>query len=309
MDKKLSIIIPIAVAFTFPIIWYLFGFGYEPSLRAAETIRPISLLDQIVVVLTAFVIKPLYMFISLILAWLIRKSRDPDLAALRWGLLAFFMGEAFCAVNYLIFQDQSYLAEYLHSFGMVVSFGFIGYALLQGLDRHIIQYSNPQKRCAFIGLCGSCIKTQPVPCGMRRLSQLASLALGLFVFIPLIAKITEISYNAYIFDTLYNYTWLKVNQLFEIRYCPWLALTMFLSAFLITLYSKEQYIPKAAHIFFSAGMGALGFSLFRLFFGSVYAQNLAWAVSWEEITEFLLMIIIAYVLWLFRQRLEIDTLR
>jgi hypothetical protein len=141
---------------------------------------------------------------------------------------------------------------------------------------------------------------------MRRLFQLTSLALSLLVFIPLITKITEISYNAYIFGTLYNYTWLKADQLFEIRYCPLLALTMFLSAFLITQCSKEQLIPKPAHVFLSAGLGALGFSLFRLFFDSVYIQNLAWAASWEEITEFLLIITIAYILWLFRQRLEIS---
>jgi hypothetical protein len=307
MDKKLSVIILIAATFTLPIVWQLFGSGYESSLRAAEAICSISLFDQVVVVFTAFVIKPLYMLLSLILAWLLRKSLDPGLIALRWGLLAFFVGEAFCAVNYLIFQDQSYLAEYLHSFGMVVSFGFIGFALLEGLDIHVIQYGNPQKRCAFFGVCGSCIKTQPVLCRGRRLFQLVSLALSLFVFIPLITKITEISYNTYIFGTLYNYTWLKANQLFEMRYCPLVALTMFFCAFLVTQYSKEQLIPKQAYILLCAGLGALGFSLFRLFFGSIYAQNLAWAASWEELTELLLISIIAYILWLFRQRLELNT--
>jgi hypothetical protein len=306
MDKKPSLIMLALLAFTLPIAWYLSGIGPIPSLHETETIRSISLLDQIVVVFTAFVMKPLYMLISLILVWLIRKSRDPNLVALRWGLLAFFTGEAFCAINYLIFQDQSYLAEYFHNFGMVASFGFIGYALLEGLDRHVIQYSDPQKRCALIGLCGSCIKTQAVSCRIHKLFQLTALTLGLLTFIPLLVKVSEISYNANIFDTLYNYTWLKVDQLFELRYCPLLALVMFISAFLITLRSKVTSIPALAKIFLSAGVGALGFGLFRLFLNSIYLQNLAWADSWEEITEFLLMIIISYILYLFRQRLDIN---
>ncbi|MCJ7432815.1 MAG: hypothetical protein MUO77_04940 [Anaerolineales bacterium] len=306
MDKKLPVIILIVVAFSPPIVWDLFGFGSESSLGAAETIRPMSLFNQVVVVFTAFILKPLHMLISIILAWLLRKTRNPDVIAMRWGLLALFIGEAFCAMNYLVFRDQSCFVEYLHSFGMVVSFGFIAYALLEGLDRRIIQYSNPQKQCAFISLCASCIKTQAVPCRVRKLFLLASLALSLLVFIPLITKINEISYNTYIFGTLYNYNWLKVNQLFEIRYSPLLALVMFLSTFIILQRSKEQLTPNLVHIFLSAGIGALGLGFFRLILGSIYAYNLSWADSWEEITEFLLMIIITYILWLFRQRLGIS---
>jgi hypothetical protein len=193
MDKKPPIIILIIVTFTLPIAWYLSGIGFTPSFQEAETIRSISLLDQIVVVFTAFVIKPLYMLISLILEWLIRKNRDTSLVALRWGLLAFFTGEAFCAINYLIFQDQSHLAEYFHNFGMVASFGFICHALLDALDRYIIQYGDPQKRCAFIGLCGSCIKTQAVQCQIHKLFKMTALVLSLLAFIPLLAKINKIS--------------------------------------------------------------------------------------------------------------------
>jgi hypothetical protein len=306
MDKKLPIIILITGACSLPIIWYVFNSGSLHPLRTDETIRAISPLDQVMVVFTAFVMKPLYMLISLILAWLLRKSHAPDLIALRWGLLAFFIGEGFCAINYLIYQEESYLAEYLHSFGMVISFSFIAYALLEGLDRRIIQYSYPQKGCAFIALCGSCIKLHAVPCRVRKLFQFASLVLSVLALIPLISEINETSYNTYIFGTSYNYSWLRVDQLFEIRYCPLLALTMFLSAFLVMLRSKERLIPKPAHILLSAGVGALSFGLFRLFLNSVYLQNLSWAASWEEVTEFLLMIIIAYILWLFRQRLEIS---
>lgn len=81
---------------------------------------------------------------------------------------------------------------------------------------------------------------------------------------------------------------------------------MFLSTFIILQRSKEQLTPNLVHIFLSAGIGALGLGFFRLILGSIYAYNLSWADSWEEITEFLLMIIITYILWLFRQRLGIS---
>jgi len=41
----------------------------------------------------------------------LRRQRDVDLVALRWGLLGFFVGEAFCATNYLAFGEQSLLAD------------------------------------------------------------------------------------------------------------------------------------------------------------------------------------------------------
>jgi hypothetical protein len=305
MDKKALVIILIVVAFILPVLLYPSVMGLEPPMPIEETVRDIPLLDQTVVVLTAFVIKPLYMLLSLILAWALRKSHDSSLIPLRWGLLAFFIGEAFCAINYLVFHDHSHLAEYLHNFGMVTSFGFICYALLDGLDKRVIQYSDPGKRCALIGLCGSCIKSQEVLCGIRKLFQLALLAFGLLTFIPLAAKISGISYDAYIFGTRYNYTWLKVDQLFEIRYSPSLAMVMFLLAFLVMIFSKAQIIPTMARILCSAGVGALGFGLFRLFLNSTFMQNLAWADSWEEITEFTLMVFIAYMLYLFHERFGI----
>jgi hypothetical protein len=132
-----------------------------------------------------------------------------------------------------------------------------------------------------------------------------SLILGLLVFIPLLAEIREISYYTYIFNTLHSYTRFKAHLLFEIRYCPLLALVMFIIAFVVMQISEEKQIPDLAQISLSAGIGALGFSIFRLFFNSVYTQNLAWSASWEEITEFILMFTIAYALWLFRKPLNI----
>lgn len=305
MDRKFVVVILVLVVGSIPILWYVIGFEPLQPVQGEETVRSITLLDQAVVVFTAFVIKPLYMLISFLLAWRLRKLRAHDLNALRWGLLAFLIGEAFCAINFLVFQDKSVLSEYLHNYGMVVSFGFMAYALLDGLDGRIIQISDPQKRCSLISLCGACVKTREVECRARQVFQLTSLFLGLLALIPLASEIREISYYSSIFGTHFNFTRLRIHQLFEVRYSPLVALLMLISAFFDTLRPTEKQISDLARIFLSAGVGALGFSLFRLFFGSVFAENLAWASSWEEITEFMLMVGIAYILWLFGERLGV----
>lgn len=305
MNKKRAAIALVVIAGSAPVVWYGLLADGEMGGRIAGTFRALSLFDQTMVVFTAFVAKPLYMLMSLGLAWQLRQARAADLAALRWGLISFFIGEAFCAINYLVFQDRSILSEYLHNYGMVAAFGFIAFALLEGLDRRVLQYSDPQKRCAFAGICGECVKGQGGRCRLRQLFQLTSLAMGMAALIPLSSALREVSYNASIFGTLYHYTRLGVHQWFEVRYCPALAVGLFVAGFVIVQRSAEPQIPYLARVLVCAGIGATGFSLFRLFFGAAFESNLAWAASWEELTELLLMVVVAYVLWLFRQKLEV----
>jgi len=305
MNKKTYVITLVIAAGIVPIIFYALFLTHLPPIQTDEAIRNIPLLDQTMVVITAFVIKPLYMLISFALVWILRKARSSDLVALRWGLLAFFIGEAFCSVNYLFFHDRSILSEFLHNYGMVLSFAFIGYALQESLDKYVIHYSHPTKRCSFVALCGNCVKSQDVPCRIKQIFKFSLVILGSLAFIPLLAEVREISYYADIFGTAYNFIRPRAHQLFEIRYSPLLALLMFLIAFLSTHFSKDRQIPELARISVFAGIGALGFGIFRLFFNSVFAKNLAWPASWEELTEFILMIAIAYVIWLFRKSLNI----
>ncbi len=305
MNKKTYVITLIGTAGVVPIVLYFLFLRNLPFPHPEETIRYIPLLDQAMVVITAFVIKPLYMLISLVLVWKLRDARSSDLVALRWGLLAFFIGEAFCSINYLFFEDRSVLSEFLHNYGMIVSFGFIGYALQESLDKNVIHYSHPTKRCSFISLCGKCVKQQDIACQIKQLFLLSLIILDVLVFIPLLAEVREISYYADIFGTPYNFIRPSVHQLFEIRYAPLSALLMFLIAFFSTHFSKEKQIPELARISLFAGIGALGFGIFRLSFNSIFANNLAWAASWEELTEFILMVSIAYLVWFFQKTLKV----
>jgi hypothetical protein len=134
------------------------------------------------------------------------RRSAPDLTALRWALICFFVGENFCATNCLIYGDQSVLFEYVHSYGIVLCFGLTVYALLEGLDLRLLKLSDPEARCAAVGLCQRCIKHSDVACGLRRLFQFLIPAMMLVALAPLCAKLLPLSYNTTIFGDIYNYS-------------------------------------------------------------------------------------------------------
>jgi rhodanese-related sulfurtransferase len=258
--------------------------------------------EQWASVLTGFGVKPFYMTLALVLAVILWRSRWPELIALRWGLLFFFIGEAFCAANFLAFHDDSYLSEYLHSFGMVLCFGFTTWAAFEGMDRWLIRYSDAAKACAALPLCRQCIKHAEVPCGLRRLFYLLIPATMVLAFMPLTAGFPADSYNTTILGTYYNYSHPVVYQVYEIRLLPILALALMAASLAVLLLKKREPVAWSK-LLFAAGMGPLGFSLMRLFIYAPYHTNQVWFAFWEEITELLFVIGVAVVLWLFRKAL------
>ena len=114
--------------------------------------------QQYLVVITSFVIKPIYMLMAVILVVVLRRQTKPDLVALRWSCFFFFAGEAFCAINYAGFNECSHLMEYLHSFGMVLAFAAGAYAVMEMLDLRVIRFSDPAKPCQVAGMCRGCTK-------------------------------------------------------------------------------------------------------------------------------------------------------
>ncbi len=264
-------------------------------------LRPMSIIKQWLAVLAGFVIKPTYMIMALLLGLALWSACSPDLSALRWSMLAFFAGEAWCAVNYLIFNDTSYFSEFLHSYGMVVGFGFAFYALIEGLDRRVLHLSAQGQRCAALELCGPCIKHEEVDCGARKILLLLLPALAVMTIVPLLAKFNTISYNAIIWNTPYNYSHPLIYQLLEWRYCPTVALASFAAAFILLW--RQSYRPLSPYVMVltAAGLGALGFALFRLGLGKAFADEVFWSNFWEETTE-LVFLVAAYGLILFFPR-------
>ncbi len=258
--------------------------------------------EQAAAVISFFLIKPIYEILSLAMIILLWKSRSPDLAALRWAMIFFFLGENACALNYFLFKETSYISEYLHSYGMLLCFAFAAYALLEGIDRRILKLSDPDQRCAAIGLCGSCIKYADVPCGLRQVFYLLIPALIALAFILPAADWQDNAYNTVIFGRYYNYAHLRIYQLYENWFCAEAAMLMLGISLLILCLKRENPIG-AAKIAFAAGIGPLGFGMLRMILAGAYDQNRVWYLFWEESTELLFIASICFILWFFRRGL------
>lgn len=266
--------------------------------------KPSTFVEQLALVVSSFVIKPVYTLAAVILAIFLwrKKVRAPDLRALGVGLAMFSVGEIGCFINYNFFDARSYSFNYLHCWGMVLAFGFTTYAIFEALDHRLIRFSQAHERCAFLPLCRQCYKTGEAACRLFRVFLFLSAAGAFLTLIPLTARPFPLSYNTRIFGTFFNFANTVPFQLFEIRYCPLAAALLFAGAGLVLLFRQRR--PSAlAKILFAGGAGYLGFSLFRLFLYAPYRDIAPWWFFWEEATELVFIAGVVVVLWLFREGL------
>ncbi|MGB2821184.1 MAG: rhodanese-like domain-containing protein [Phycisphaerae bacterium] len=276
---------------------------FAPKPVTPPIVRRASTFEQYVAIVSGFVIKPAYGLLSFLLILVLWRRRSPSHVTLKWAMITFFLGEQACAINYIAFGEQSYLMEYLHSLGMALCFGLTTFVLFDGLDRRVIRFSDPKARCAALSLCGRCYKHADVPCGLKRTFMLVLPAMAVIALMPLTAPISTPSYNTSIFGSPYNYSNVATYQIFEFRYCPTVAIVL-LAASLAVLLLKRSDPVHLAKMFFAAAMGPLGFSLLRLFIYTPYHDSLVWYVFWEEATELLFIVGVAYTLWVFRKGLR-----
>lgn len=258
--------------------------------------------EQAVAIGTFFGVKLVYTALSLLGVVVLWPMRDTDLSAMRWALIAFFLGENACALNYFAFRETSYLMEYFHSLGMLVCFGFATYAVLEGIDGRLLHLSDPGKRCAALELCGTCIKHARVSCGLRQLFLCLIPALALLALMLPTADWQDESYNTLVLGQPYNYAHLRVYQILENWYCAAAGVTMLVVSFGILAVKGQQGI-EGAKIAFAAAIGPLGFGALRMILAGAYHQNRVWYLCWEEMTELLFIATIGCVLWIFRRRL------
>jgi hypothetical protein len=281
-----------------PLLLYWRSFA-QPLPPGSMLVREIGVFEQWLVVITAFGVKPTYMFLSLIwIIWLWRRHAT-DLVALRWGLIFFLGGEIACAANYVLFSGNSAVTDYLHSYGMAVGFSFVTYATLEGMDFRLIKYSPAKDRCAALSLCRSCIKYADVPCGLRQLFSFLIPALIVISLMLPCAALKPVSHRVNILNSPQDFPAPMWAQLFEGRYCAWISVVLLLISWGVLSFKRDDPVA-AAKIFFAAAMGPLGFGLMRLFLRTAYREDLAWANIWEELTELLFVAGVGLVLWLFR---------
>lgn len=300
--EKLLVFALIAVFGILLPISYYFSSGIPADAGSAE-FRPSSAIEQHAAVLTAFVVKPGYMLTSFLVAVLLWKRSELVLKSLKWSMVFFFIGESFCAANYLFTENHdAYLLEYMHGLGMVLSFGFVAYALFEWIDRYALHYSEPAKTCSIAGFCRRCAKYEDISCGLHSLFVYLGFAGALIALMPLTARIYTSSYGTEIWGTPYNYNHPVIYQLAEIRYYPVLASAMFLTAALLLKFKHHNPLHPSK-VFFAGAIGAFGFSLFRFLVFQGYRDNLVWMDFWEETTEFLYIAGVVLILWHFRRTL------
>lgn len=311
--EKILLIILISVFGIFPPFAYLMlsNISAEVSTGAQDILHSdngvifisSSAFEQLAAILTAFVVKPIYTILALFIAVFLWKKTEIELKALKWSMIFFFLGENFCAANFLFTENHdSHMLEYLHSLGMVLSFGFATYALIEGIDQNALHYSEPKKTCSLTSFCRQCHKYENASCGLQSFFIFLGIAGAIVALMPLSAELHLVSYNTTIWGTLYNYNHPIVYQLVEVRYYPFLAAALFLAASL-TLWCKRENPLQPSKLLFAAALGVMGFSFFRFIVFHGFRTKLVWMDFWEEVTEFVYVMAVILMLWIFRSQL------
>jgi rhodanese-related sulfurtransferase len=253
-----------------------------------------TLLEQAVITGAAFGLKPLYMLMSLLLVVVLWRSAAPDLVAVRQAMAAFFLGEAACAVNFLAFAERSLLLDYLHTYGMLVSFGLTAYALMVLIDDRIVHFSEPGKPCTLLSVCRRCYKYQPVTCSLRQVFLFAIPATAIVALMPLAADLGLPYYVGDVFGSDVFFGHIKLQQVIEVRLAP-LVSVAFLAAAFIVLVSKGEEGLDRSRLLFAIALGPLSFAFARFTAFWAYSSNPLWAEAWEEILEFLFIGLIFWI--------------
>jgi len=261
-----------------------------------------SLFDQYALVYTDLYVRPTYILLSFLLILILWRRREQDLTALRWSMIAFLFGETARTFNSFFRTDNPLLPGNLHCYGMVLAFTFFVYALLEGLDTRVVSFSDSAKPCAAVKICPACYKNGNAPCGLKRLFLLLIPLSIVIAFMPLCAPLKAISYNTDILGAICNLSHDLAYLVYEIRYCPIAAMTLFTVAFLVLAFKKESPVALSK-VWFSFGAGALAFGMMRWVLLGVYQDRMTWFTAWEEITELIFILATGITLWLFRARL------
>jgi rhodanese-related sulfurtransferase len=269
-----------------------------------DTFHDMNFVEQWIAFGAAFFIKPLYLVLSFLLFILAGKLHSHDSRILRYSILFFFLGEMFCAVNYIFYTEQSYLFEYLHIYGMIMSFCLITYALTEAFDTRLVHFSERDKRCSLLNQCKICYKYNEADCKLSKLFRAFILSFMVITLIPFLSSVSPVSYNTSILDYSYNYSHPVIFQILESKILPVISLIFFVITY-IYLIRKNNEVGRTVKFLFAGGAGFLGFSMLRVVLLKLYSDNLLWFVVAEEVTELVYILNIAFLLWIFKKDIYI----
>lgn len=278
------------------------GESVASSLLEPTVITP-TLHEQSFLTLSACVIKPAYMLISLLIIIALWRKRERDLALLRWSMVAFLIGESLCAANYLVTGGESDSLELAHGFGMVVMGALLPWGFFALLDRRVLRLTPEDARCAVQRFCGRCWKRDAGSCGVHRLFQLLAPLLALVSLIPWSGPLRPRYLSMSVFGHEILYVRSLTQLLIEQRLYPTVAAIAFLVT-AVMLSGGKRSLHRTELPFF-IGMGFLSFALLRFFLSHSFPAMQGWTDVWEEATELFTICSLAVVLWLFRHQLSL----
>ncbi len=257
--------------------------------------------EQAISLISGLVIKPIYMLLTLILiAYLSRqKEKSLDLTLIRLGLWGFFTGEALCALNYIYFSGNNFPLETLHGMGMVVMGALVFRGLFWMLDNRMLGYSSLQKSCSLKRFCKRCWKQDDVLCLIQKILVFTTPSLAIVSLMPYTAPLRSHYSVSLVFDTPVVFSYTLDLQLIELRMYPLIAFFLLSASSILSWRSFRNHHSRLLYLF-SAGLGCITFSWFRLFLLETYRSAPIWADFWEEVTEFIF--IFGLGLWLYHHR-------
>jgi hypothetical protein len=279
-----------------PVVWYYLSPGSWTAPNAFP-FKKSAWFEQLATAGAIGIVKPLYTILSLALILILRRPASKAGAALLWGLIFFFFAELACGVNIVFYRSLSYSLEFMHSYGMVLNFAFVTYALIQTADARVLNYSDPLKRCALSAVCVLCFKSRGGPCLLRRLAFFFLAVLAILAFIPLMSNFNVVSFQTQILKWNYIFSRPEVFQAFDFRLVPLYALLFLISACVALLLIRKKGM-EIFKVLLAAGVGSLSFSYLRLIFFDAFAGNLIWAEFWEEFTELTYIGGVVFLIWL-----------
>jgi len=280
------------------------GIAVEKKLLSPPVVK-IPMLSQIAMTVAAFVVKPAYVVMSLLVFLILWKKKSMDLVLIRNAMLVFFIGENACTLNYLAASNTSVWLEFVHGLGMAGTFFLLFWGVVRFFDERVLHYNQPDKTCALQRHCRHCWKKEPVVCGLHRLALWLLPALAFVALIPLTMPLRPFKIVMPVF--LSDVVWLKDfwNLLTEFRLYPILGALSFMISFLYLRRGRSGLI-KAQLPFFLA-LGFTSYSFFRFGLLLTFNENQGWADWWEESTEFIMIAMVVLLLVVFKNQLELES--
>lgn len=268
-----------------------------PALPALDIGFP----EQVLIVTSAFCIKPVQMTLSILIVIALWRQRTADLSLIRNGLLFLFLGEICCAIDYFTGSWLNEPLDFLHGAGMVGMSALLPYGLFALLDDRVLHFSEPEGACAVNRFCRRCWKREDTTCAAHRLFFFVGPALAILGLVPLTLPFDHSKLVYCVYGTMVSHHGNAWRQLLEFRIYPLVGAAALLSTWIFLVQGKRG-LAWAKRLFF-AGFGFVSYSLFRFFLYRTFLPDPGWSGVWEETTELLAVAGVAALLWAFRRPL------